>query len=75
MSDKNIEVGTFVKVINGDLSGGVYKVFDISTDGNFLSIGVRNATLAIPIENIIVVSEEQFIDTNYDELSQDVSFF
>lgn len=70
-----IEIGSHVKATNGDLSGGIYKVFDISKEGNYIAIGVRTATQLISVEDVIIASEDDFNEANYDELSQDVSFF
>lgn len=70
-----IEIGSYVKVTNGDLSGSIYKVFDVSQEGNYIAIGVRTATQLISVEDVIIASEGDFNEANYDELSQDVSFF
>lgn len=70
-----IEIGSYVKVTKGDLSGGIYKVFDISKEGNYIAIGVRIAMQLIGVDDVIIASADDFNEANYDELSQDVSFF
>ena len=75
MEQNKIKVGSYVKVIHGELSGKIYKVFDVSNEGNFIAVGVKHATKSVAIDDIIVVPEDDFNDANHDELSQDVSFF
>lgn len=70
-----IEIGSYVKVTKGGLSGGIYKVFDISKEGNYIAIGVKIAMQLIDVDDVIIASEDDFNEANYDELSQDVSFF
>ena len=70
-----IKIGSYVKVTKGDLKGGIYKVFDVSQEGNFVAVGVRKATEYIAIENVLEVSEDDFNNANYNELSQEVYFF
>lgn len=75
MEQGKIEVGSCVKVIHGELSGKIYKVFDVSNEGNFIAVGVKQTTQSVAIDDVIVVSKDDFNDANHDELSQDVSFF
>lgn len=51
------------------------KVFDVSNEGNFIAVGVKQTTQSVAIDDVIVVSKDDFNNANYDELSQDVSFF
>lgn len=53
-----IKIGSYVKVTKRDLKGGIYKVFDVSQEGNFVAVGVRKATEYIAIENVLEVSED-----------------
>lgn len=41
---KQIIIGSYIKVIKGDLLGKVYKVFDITKEGSFIAVGVIRAT-------------------------------
>lgn len=75
MEQDKIEVGSCVKVIHGELNGKIYKVFDVSNEGNFIAVGVKQTTQSVAIDDVIVVSKDDFNNANYDELSQDVSFF
>lgn len=70
-----IEIGSYIKVIKGDFTGGFYKVFDVSNEGNYIAIGIKRAMLLISVEDVVAISENDFNDANYDKLSQDVSFF
>lgn len=51
------------------------KVFDVSYKGNFIAVGVKQTTQSVAIDDVIVVSKDDFNNANDDELSQDVSFF
>ena len=42
--NKKINVGSYIKVIRGAMSGEVYKVFSISSKGTFIGVGILNAT-------------------------------
>ena len=75
MEQDKIEVGSYIKVMHGELNGKIYKVFDVSNEGNFIAVGVKQTTHSVTINDVIVVSEDDFNDANHDELSQDVSFF
>lgn len=72
---KQIIIGSYIKVIKGDLLGKVYKVFDITKEGSFIAVGVISATESVNIDDVIPTSEDDFNDTNQTELSQEVSFF
>ena len=75
MEQDKIEVGSCVKVIHGDWMARFIKVFDVSYEGNFIAVGVKQTTQSVAIDDVIVVSKDDFNNANYDELSQDVSFF
>ena len=72
---KQIIIGSYIKVIKGNLLGKVYKVFDITKEGSFIDVGVIRATESVNIDSVTPTSEDDFNDTNQDELSQEVSFF
>lgn len=72
---KQIIKGSYIKVVKGDLLGKVYKVFDITKEGSFIAVGVIRATESVNIDYVTPASEDDFNDTNQDELSQEVSFF
>lgn len=75
MEQDKIEVGSCVKVLHGELSGKIYKVFDVSNEGYFIAVGIKHATKSVAIDDVVAVSEDDFNDANHDELSQDISFF
>ena len=76
MENKGIEIGSFVKVVRGELSGGIYKVFDKSFSGLTLRIGINSekSQYKVQIDDIELVTEEEYRDYNHDILMQDVSF-
>ena len=74
--NKKINVGSYIKVIRGAMSGEVYKVFSISSKGTFIGVGILNATDTVNTNDIIIVSEDTFDKVNHDilmyKLSKDI---
>lgn len=65
---KKINVGSYIKVIKGTMSGEVYKVFSISSKGTFVGVGILNATDTVNTNDIIIVSEDTFDEVNHDKI-------
>ena len=59
--NKKINVGSYIKVIRGAMSGEVYKVFSISSKGTFIGVGILNAT-------------DTFDKVNHDKISHESCF-
>ena len=80
---KKINVGSYIKVIRGTMSGEVYKVFYMSSSGTFAGVGIENSTDVVLdkqrqndfINEFIIVSEDTFNKVNQDKLLQDELFF
>lgn len=77
MNNSNIKKGAFVKVVKGELTGRVYQVFDKSFSGLTLKVGIKPELrhYKVQIDDIEIVSEEEFNDYNQDTLIQDILFF
>lgn len=75
IEQSKIEIGSYVKIVNGTLLNKIYKVFGISNEGSFISIGVKHAIESVNISDVVAASEEDFNDANQDELSEDGFFF
>ena len=72
---KKINVGSYIQVIRGTMSGEVYKVFYMSSSGTFAGVGIENSTDVVHINDLIIVSEDTFNKVNQDKLLQDELFF
>ena len=72
--NKKINIGSYIKVIRGAMSGEVYKVFSISSKGTFIGVGILNATDTVNTNDIIIVSEDTFDKVNHDKISHESCF-
>ena len=72
--NKKINVGSYIKVIRGAMSGEVYKVFSISSKGTFIGVGILNATDTVNTNDIIIVSEDTFDKVNHDKIPHESCF-
>lgn len=74
MEQGKVKVNSYIRVIKGYFVGKIYKVFDISSEGNFIAVGVKNTIRQVSIYDVVIDTEENFNDANQDELLQEVSF-
>lgn len=71
----NISIGSYIRAINGEHIGNVYKVFDKSHEGNYIAAGVKRGNILLSIDNIVLATEEEFNEAHQDECLQDSFFF
>lgn len=71
----NINIGSYIRAINGEHKGNVYKVFDRSYEGSYIAVGVKRGNVLLSVDNVALATEAEFNEAHQDECLQDSFFF